>query len=45
VFHKILGERGLVAMERLMGMILVMIAIQMLLDGVTQYFMHATGAL
>jgi hypothetical protein len=22
-----------------------MIAIQMLLDGVTQYFMHATGAL
>jgi multiple antibiotic resistance protein len=45
VFHKILGERGLVAMERLMGMILVMIAIQMLLDGVTKYFMHATGAL
>ncbi|APD87681.1 YhgN family NAAT transporter [Alteromonas gracilis] len=45
IFHKILGERGLVAMERLMGMILVMIAIQMLLDGVTKYFMHATGAL
>ena len=45
VFHKILGERGLVAMERLMGMILVMIAIQMLLDGVTKYFMQATGAL
>ena len=45
VFHKILGERGLVAMERLMGMILVMIAIQMLLDGVTKYFIHAAGAL
>ena len=45
VFHKILGERGLVATERLMGMILVMIAIQMLLDGVTKYFMQATGAL
>ncbi|ANB20992.1 YhgN family NAAT transporter [Alteromonas stellipolaris] len=44
VFHKLLGERGLIAMERLMGMILVMIAIQMLLDGATQYFMHATGA-
>jgi len=44
VFHKLLGEKGLVAMERLMGMILVMIAIQMLLDGATQYFMHATGA-
>lgn len=45
IFHKILGERGLVAMERLMGMILVMIAIQMLLDGVTKYFIHAAGAL
>ena len=44
VFHKLLGEKGLVAMERLMGMLLVMIAIQMLLDGATQYFMHATGA-
>jgi len=32
-------------MERLMGMILVMIAIQMLLDGVTKYFIHAAGAL
>ncbi len=43
VFHKLLGERGLAAMERLMGMILVMIAIQMLLDGASQYFLHATG--
>jgi len=37
LFHRLLGERGLVAMERLMGMILVMIAIQMLLDGVVRY--------
>lgn len=44
VFHKILGERGLAAMERLMGMILVMIAIQMLLDGTSQYFLHVSGA-
>ena len=37
-FHRVLGERGLTAMERLMGMILVMIAIQMFLDGVGTYF-------
>lgn len=37
LFHRLLGERGLVAVERLMGMILVMIAIQMLLDGVVRY--------
>jgi multiple antibiotic resistance protein len=29
--YRILGERGLIAMERLMGMILVMVAVQMLL--------------
>lgn len=35
--HKILGERVLAAMERLMGMLLVMISVQMLLDGVVKY--------
>ncbi len=35
--HKILGERVLTAMERLMGMLLVMISVQMLLDGVVKY--------
>ena len=35
-----LGDRGLVAMERLMGMILVTIAVQMLLTGVERYFEH-----
>lgn len=30
--HKILGQRGLIAMERLMGMILVMMAVQMMLN-------------
>lgn len=43
-FHRLLGERGLTAMERLMGMILVMIAIQMFLDGIGNYFSNATGA-
>ncbi|NMP16253.1 YhgN family NAAT transporter [Thalassotalea sp. Y01] len=36
-FQRILGNRGLTAMERLMGMILVMIAVQMLLDGIANY--------
>ncbi|MDN4501876.1 YhgN family NAAT transporter [Alteromonadaceae bacterium BrNp21-10] len=36
--HKLLGERGLTAVERLMGMILVMISIQMFLDGIAAYW-------
>ncbi|MEG3768791.1 YhgN family NAAT transporter [Alteromonas sp. 14N.309.X.WAT.G.H12] len=43
IFHRLLGERGLTAMERLMGMILVMISIQMLLDGISHYFTHSSG--
>jgi multiple antibiotic resistance protein len=31
--HRLLGERGLMALERLMGMLLIMIAVQMFLDG------------
>lgn len=42
-FHRILGEKGLNAIERLMGMILVMIAIQMLLNGIGRYFQHQLG--
>jgi len=34
---RILGKRGLTALQRLMGMILTAIAVQMLLTGVTQY--------
>src|SRR5699024_5726807 len=34
--RKLLGDRGLMAMERLMGMILVLIATQMLLTGVVE---------
>ena len=33
LLYRMLGERGLVAMERLMGMLLVMVAVQMLLNG------------
>ena len=34
---RVLGRRGLVALERLMGMLLIGIAVQMFLDGVTAY--------
>jgi multiple antibiotic resistance protein len=32
--HRVLRERGLIAMERLMGMLLVMVSVQMLMNGV-----------
>src|SRR5687767_4523055 len=32
-FYRVLGQRGLIAMERLMGMLLVMVAVQMLMNG------------
>ena len=35
--NRILGERVLTALERLMGMLLVMISVQMLLDGALRY--------
>jgi multiple antibiotic resistance protein len=36
-FHRLLGEKGLQATERLMGMLLIMISVQMFLDGVARY--------
>ena len=33
-FYRVLRERGLIAMERLMGMLLVMIAVQMFMNGI-----------
>ena len=35
--HQALGERGLIAMERLMGMLLVMIAVQMCMNGIKTF--------
>jgi multiple antibiotic resistance protein len=35
---KILGDRGVRALERLMGMLLVLLAIQMFLDGFAQFW-------
>jgi multiple antibiotic resistance protein len=37
--YRVLGQRGLVAMERLMGMLLVMVAVQMLMNGISA-FLH-----
>ncbi|MDE0956852.1 MAG: NAAT family transporter [Pseudomonadales bacterium] len=35
--YLVLGERGLFAIERLMGMVLIIMAVQMLLEGTAQY--------
>ena len=32
-----LGKRGLIAMERLMGMLLIALSVQMLLEGISAY--------
>jgi MarC family membrane protein len=39
--RNLLGQRGLIALERLMGMILVAIAVQMLLTGIDKHFGRA----
>ena len=39
--YKILGEKGLAAMERLMGLLLVMISVQMFLNGVLQFIANS----
>ncbi len=38
VFNRLLGEKGLKAVERLMGLLLIMMSTQMLLDGVRKFF-------
>ncbi|KRG62685.1 membrane protein [Stenotrophomonas humi] len=37
LLYRLLGSRALIALERLMGMLLVAISVQMLLDGLTAY--------
>ena len=43
MLYKWLGRSALTALERLMGMLLVAISVQMLLDGVATYFRAAPG--
>jgi small neutral amino acid transporter SnatA (MarC family) len=38
---RLLGRRGLIAMERLMGMLLIAVAVQMLLEGIAAYLAPA----
>ena len=40
-FYRVLRARGLIAMERLMGMVLVMIAVQLFMNGLRTFL--ATG--
>lgn len=40
VVSKFLGEKGLKAVERLMGLLLVMISTQMFLNGIKSYMLH-----
>ena len=42
--QKLLGNRVLTAIERLMGMVIVAISVQMLLDGIARYLAVGTGA-
>ena len=35
--RKVLGERGLTALERLMGMLLVIVSVEMLMSGIAEY--------
>lgn len=36
--RRLLGDRGLTAVERLMGMVLIIVAMEMLLEGIASYF-------
>lgn len=42
--QRLLGNRVLTALERLMGMVIVAISVQMLLDGIASYLAAGTGA-
>jgi multiple antibiotic resistance protein len=37
VLYRLLKERGLIAVERLMGMLLVMLAVQMFINGLAKF--------
>jgi multiple antibiotic resistance protein len=37
ILYRLLKERGLIAVERLMGMLLVMLAVQMFINGVAKF--------
>ena len=40
-----MGEKGTLALTRLMGTLLILLAVQMLLNGITEYIRHLPAAL
>lgn len=40
LFNKVLGQKGLTALERLMGLVLTLLATEMLLDGISAFIAH-----
>ena len=42
--QRVLGERGMLAVERLMGLVLTALAVQMLLDGVRTFALELRAA-
>jgi multiple antibiotic resistance protein len=45
LFERLVGPKGLAAIERLMGMLLLMISVQMFLNGIFGYFAHMSQAI
>lgn len=45
LLNRVLREKGLAALERLMGMLLLMMSVQMLVNGVRSLFTHTLAAL
>ncbi len=43
-FRKLLGDRGLLAIERLMGMLLVIVAVEMIMSGAAQFLSKVTAS-
>jgi multiple antibiotic resistance protein len=43
LFERLVGPKGLAAIERLMGMLLLMISVQMFLNGIFGYFSHMSN--
>jgi multiple antibiotic resistance protein len=40
ILHRFMGHRGLAAVERLMGMLLTAIAVQMIISGIEELYLH-----
>ena len=41
----LMGEKGTLALTRLMGTLLILLAVQMVLNGITEYIKHLPGTI